>query len=148
MNPTPHIYYYSHPTTQGTHNLTQHLNYPTTNLIGAEPPNTPYILITPTYAGHPNKGGYTPSAVKHWLGNPQAKQNLAGIIGTGDINWGKEYCAAADELSQTTGAPVLYRVDRWGNTEDHNNINNGIRTHWRTLLRMLQSRNAHHKLQP
>lgn len=144
--PTPHIYYYTHPTTQGTHNLTTHLNYPATNINNAEPPQHPYILITPTYTGNPNKGGYLPSQLRHWLNNKNAQQNLVGIIGTGDINWGKEFCAAADELSAQHGAPVLYRVDRWGNTNDHNNINNGIRTHWRTLLRMQEARNANRKL--
>lgn len=145
MTPAPHIYYYTHPTTQGTGNLTKHLNYPATNITGAEPPTHPYILITPTYAGHPDKGGYTPSAIKHWLGNKQAQQNLVGIIGTGDINWGKEYCAAADELAQQHHVPVLYRVDRWGNAQDHRNINNGIKTHWRALLRMKEGNNAHQR---
>lgn len=140
--PTPHIYYYTHPTTKGTHHLTQHLPHPTHHIQEGKYPTTPYILITPTYAGHPDKGGYLPSQVRHWLNNPQAQQNLVGVIGTGDINWGKYFCAAADEIATKHNVPVLHRVDRWGNQTDIDTITNGINQHWETLCRMRKQTNA------
>ena len=91
--------------------------------------------MTPTYAGHPQRGGYLPSAVSHWLKNQQAQRYLVGVIGTGDINWGPEFCAAADEISRAHDVPVLHRIDRWGNEDDYTTINEGLDKHWAELCR-------------
>lgn len=90
MKHTPHIYYWTQPTTRGTHNVATRLHANTTPIHRDTPPPTaPYVLMTPTYAGHPERGGYLPSAVKHWLKDQQAQRYLVGVIGTGDINWGE-----------------------------------------------------------
>lgn len=89
--------------------------------------------MTPTYAGVPGKGGYCPSPVNRLLKDKTASQNLVGVIGTGDINWGSEYCAAAHEVSNTHNVPILHRIDRWGNNDDYQTINTGIKQHWDTL---------------
>ena len=136
MKHTPHIYYWTQPTTKGTHNVATHLTAHTTPIHRDTPPPTaPYVLMTPTYAGHPDKGGYLPSAVKHWLSGQAEQRYLVGVIGTGDINWGEEFCAAADEISRTHDVPVLHRIDRWGNEDDYTTINEGLDKHWAELCR-------------
>ena len=145
MTHTPHIYYWTQPTTRGTHNVATHLTAATTPIHRDTPPPTaPYVLMTPTYAGHPDKGGYLPSAVKHWLKHDAAQRYLVGVIGTGDINWGSEFCAAADEISRVHEVPVLHRVDRWGNEDDHRTINQGLDNHWAELCqRRIATLKAH-----
>lgn len=134
MTHTPHIYYWTQPTTRGTHNVATHLRATTTPIRRDTPPPTaPYVLMTPTYAGHPERGGYLPSPVKHWLKDQQAQRYLVGVIGTGDINWGSEFCAAADEISRVHEVPVLHRIDRWGNEDDYRTINEGLDNHWAEL---------------
>ena len=145
MTHTPHIYYWTQPTTKGTHNVATHLSATTTPIHrGTPPPTAPYVLMTPTYAGHPERGGYLPSAVKHWLKDRQAQRYLVGVIGTGDINWGSEFCAAADEISRVHEVPVLHRIDRWGNTDDYTTINEGLDKHWAELCqRRIATLKAH-----
>ena len=133
---TPQVYYWSQATTQGTSHVASHLGCPTIFIDRTTPPPTaPYAILTPTYAGHPQRGGYLPSAVKHWLKHRAAQRYLVGVIGTGDINWGEEFCAAADEISQAHEVPVLHRIDRWGNEDDYTTINQGLDKHWAELCR-------------
>ena len=130
----PHVFYWSQQGSRGTQHVASHLHCPTTPITRDTPPPTgPYAIMTPTYAGHPDKGGYIPGPVNHWLTNEQTQHYLIGVIGTGDINWGEKFCAAADEISNTHDVPVLYRVDRWGNEDDYAAINAGLAQHWATL---------------
>lgn len=131
---TPQVYYWTQATTKGTQHVASRLHCPATLITRGTPaPTTPYVLMTPTYAGRPDKGGYIPGPVNNWLKDASAQRYLVGVIGTGDINWGDEFCAAAHEISSTHDVPVLYRIDRWGNSEDHAAINAGINKHWATL---------------
>lgn len=76
-----------------------------------------YVLVVPTYGGG-SESPAIPKPVKIFLNNPQNRDLLRGVIGTGNTNFGEHYCKAADMVSAKTGVPVLARVELLGTQED------------------------------
>jgi protein involved in ribonucleotide reduction len=83
---------------------------------------TAYILVVPTYGGGSEKSAI-PKQVRAFLNVPSNRDNLIGVIGMGNINFGEHYCKAADLISAKTGVPVLGRVEIFGTEDDVNTIN-------------------------
>ena len=76
-----------------------------------------YILVLPTYGGG-NESPAIPKSVKVFLNNPQNRDLLRGVVGTGNTNFGEHYCKAADMVSAKTGVPVIAKVELLGTQED------------------------------
>ena len=83
---------------------------------------TAYILVVPTYGGGSEKSAI-PKQVRAFLNVPSNRDNLIGVIGMGNTNFGEHYCKAADLISAKTGVPVLGRVEIFGTEDDVNTIN-------------------------
>lgn len=83
---------------------------------------TRYILVVPTYGGGSEKSAI-PRQVRAFLNVPSNRDNLIGVIGMGNTNFGEHYCKAADMISTKTGVPVLGRVEIFGTEDDVNTIN-------------------------
>lgn len=83
---------------------------------------TAYILVVPTYGGGSEKSAI-PKQVRAFLNVPSNRDNLIGVIGMGNTNFGEHYCKAADLISAKTGVPVLGRVEIFGTEDDVNKIN-------------------------
>lgn len=75
----------------------------------------PYVLITPSYLT--TKRAVPPQVVK-FLNNEENRQHIQGVIGTGNINFNKDYCIAAQIVSQKCNVPLLYRLEITGTPTD------------------------------
>lgn len=76
-----------------------------------------YVLFVPTYGGGAESHS-VPRQVVKFLNLEQNRNNLAGIVGLGNTNFGEHYCKAAEIISAKTGAPILYRLEITGTSED------------------------------
>jgi protein involved in ribonucleotide reduction len=76
-----------------------------------------YVLVVPTYGGGA-EGPAIPKPVRVFLNNPANRDLLRGVIGTGNTNFGKHYCKAADMISAKTGVPIIARVEIMGTPSD------------------------------
>ena len=83
---------------------------------------TRYILIIPTYGGGSEKSAI-PKQVRAFLNVPSNRDNLIGVIGMGNTNFGEHYCKAAEIIAAKTGVPVIGRVEIFGTQDDVNTIN-------------------------
>jgi len=92
--------------------------------------DVPYVLITPTYgAGGP---GSVPKQVQKFLNQQGNADLLRGVIGTGNTNFGADYCRAAAVVSRRFGVPVLYKLEIFGTPDDLLAVHNGLDTFWTT----------------
>lgn len=80
-----------------------------------------YVLVVPTYGGGSEKSAI-PRQVRHFLNVEQNRTLLRGVIGTGNTNFGDNYCKAAELISDKTGVPIIARVEIFGTDEDVNKI--------------------------
>ena len=90
----------------------------------------PYVLCTPTY-GKPEGAGNVPPQVVKFLNQPANRENLIGVIGAGNTNFGGLFCVAADIISQKCGVPVLYKFELMGTPEDVEKVNQGLEEIWK-----------------
>lgn len=76
-----------------------------------------YVLVVPTYGGGSEKSAI-PRQVKQFLNIEQNRNLLRGVIGTGNTNFGDNYCKAAELISNKTGVPIVARVEIFGTEHD------------------------------
>ena len=79
------------------------------NVDDIETINKKYIFITPTY-----RYGEVPTSVNHFIHNNSG--NLLGTIGSGNRNWGINYCKAAYTIASDYHVECLYTFELSGNT--------------------------------
>ena len=110
-----------------THRFVQKLNVNSTRIPIVQDENEPlliksrYILVVPTYGGGSEKSAI-PRQVRAFLNIPTNRDNLIGVIGMGNTNFGEHYCKAADLIAAKTGVPILGRVEIFGTEDDVNTI--------------------------
>lgn len=77
----------------------------------------PFILITPTYGG-----GYAqkavPKPVIHFLNNEANREQLQGVVSTGNRNFGPGFCLAGRIIAEKCKVPNLHDVEVFGTPED------------------------------
>jgi protein involved in ribonucleotide reduction len=76
-----------------------------------------YVLVVPTYGGGSERSAI-PKQVRQFLNVEQNRSLLRGVIGTGNTNFGDNYCKAAEIISRKTGVPIIARVEIFGTDED------------------------------
>lgn len=122
------IHYWS-SSTRNTAALANKLTTPTIR-IDHDPVDDYTVLMTPTFE-QPRLGDYIPRPVRTWLGHNG--QWVIGVIGTGNRNFGSDYCRAAHDIADALRVPVLYRAELMGTTADIAAIDTGLRQHWKYL---------------
>ncbi|MEH6848139.1 class Ib ribonucleoside-diphosphate reductase assembly flavoprotein NrdI [Bacillus thuringiensis] len=74
----------------------------------------PYVLITYTTGI-----GKTPESVCEFLSKREEHgKHLKGVCGSGNMNWGGMFCAAADNISRDYGVKVLHKFEMSGLQSD------------------------------
>lgn len=124
-----HIAYFSYYS-GNTHKFVEKLEIPATRIpIKESPPliNEPYILFVPTYGGG-SEVRTVPKQVVEFLNIESNRENLVGIIGFGNTNFGSHYCKAANIISAKTGKPVLAKIEIFGTPEDVEYVKNILNT--------------------
>ena len=81
-----------------------------------------YVLLVPTYGGGSEKSAI-PRQVRHFLNIPENRDNLRGVIGLGNTNFGDNFCKAAEIISKKTGVPVIAKVEIFGTDDDVIKVN-------------------------
>jgi protein involved in ribonucleotide reduction len=85
-----------------------------------------FVLFIPTYGGG-SESSAVPRQVKKFLNISQNRDNLRGIVGFGNTNFGEHFCKAAEVISQKTGVPIIARVEIFGTPEDLNIVKERMR---------------------
>lgn len=85
----------------------------------------PRVLILPTYGAGPATKA-VPKQVIQFLNIEQNRNNVEGVIGTGNTNFHDAYCLAADIVSYKLQKPLLYRLEIVGTQEDVDNVREGV----------------------
>lgn len=99
----------------------------------------PYILVTPSYAGG-NQSFGVPRQVVKFLARKENRDNLLGVIGGGNRNFGEKFCIAADQISEKCGVPVLTRFEITGTNEEAADIKHKIEENWSQLVALRDAR--------
>lgn len=81
--------------------------------------NQPCIIITGTLGF-----GQVPSTVNKFIKNN--REHVIGLIGTGNSNWGLNFCKAVDILSARYNLPILAKVELRGSENDYKKIKKEI----------------------
>lgn len=76
-----------------------------------------YVLVVPTYGGG-SDGHAIPKSVREFLNIKSNRDNLRGVIGTGNTNFGEHYCKAAEMICEKTGVPLIAKVELLGTEAD------------------------------
>lgn len=80
-----------------------------------------FILITPTYA-HDDGLNAVPKPVIRFLNEENNRNNMVGVIGAGNRNFGHTFALAADVISRKCGVPLLHKFELFGNEEDRQKV--------------------------
>lgn len=76
-----------------------------------------FVLCVPTYGGGSDRTAI-PRQVRHFLNIKENRDNLRGVIGMGNTNFGNHFCKAANLISAKTGVPVIAKIEIFGTEED------------------------------
>ncbi|MDD7384528.1 MAG: class Ib ribonucleoside-diphosphate reductase assembly flavoprotein NrdI [Actinomycetaceae bacterium] len=95
--------------------------------------NEPYVILVPTYGGG-NTHGAVPKQAIHFL-NIKANRDLCvGVMSSGQKNFGKYYCIAADIIARKCGVRPLYRFELMGTPEDVRRAREGMEELWQSQI--------------
>jgi protein involved in ribonucleotide reduction len=97
----------------------------------------PYVLVVPTYGGTGGEGS-VPRQVIRFLNDPRNRQQLRGVIGAGNTNFGANYCMAGDIIAAKCQVPHLYRFELMGTPEDVSRVQQGLEEFWTRLSQTQQ----------
>ena len=78
---------------------------------------SPKVLILPTYGGGPETSA-VPKQVLTFLSTPDNRQNIVGVVGTGNTNFGAAYGLAAKLVARKLDVPLLNMVELFGTPEE------------------------------
>lgn len=87
-------------------------------------PDKPYVLITPTYG----ESGI-PVQVRKFIAKSKNRKMLAGVIASGNTNFGKDYAKAGHVISDKCKVPLLYTFELFGTTEDVTKVKEGLKNY-------------------
>lgn len=77
-----------------------------------------WVLLTPSYKAGNEDEVTLPAPVRAFLRSAVNRRRLLGIIGSGNRNFGAYYQAAARELAEVSGRPILFEFELAGTAED------------------------------
>lgn len=85
----------------------------------------PCVLIVPTFGAGPNTQA-VPRPVIRFLNIEQNRNQVKGVIGTGNTNFGDTFGYAADVVAQKLRVPVLYKLEISGTPVDVERVREGV----------------------
>lgn len=90
----------------------------------------PYVLICPTYGGGASITGDesrpVPKQVVHFLNDDHNRSLLRGVIASGNLNFGEDFCRAGDIIAAKCQVPYLYRFELMGTPHDVSRVQEGL----------------------
>jgi protein involved in ribonucleotide reduction len=128
------IVYFS-STTRNTDRFVRKLDIPSARIPlrrGDEPVTVdePYVLICPTYGGGASITGDesrpVPKQVVRFLNDDHNRSLLRGVIASGNLNFGEDFCRAGDIIAAKCQVPYLYRFELMGTPHDVSRVQEGL----------------------
>jgi protein involved in ribonucleotide reduction len=89
----------------------------------------PSVLVLPTYGGGEDKRA-VPIQVIKFLNDPVNRSLIAGVIATGNTNFGSSYAVAGEIVSAKLQVPLLYRVEILGTPHDIFEVKERLQKLW------------------
>jgi protein involved in ribonucleotide reduction len=89
----------------------------------------PFILITPTYSGK------VPEPVVSFLNESENRQNLLGVVNSGNMNFGADYGAAGRKIASKCNVPLLHVFELTGHLEDIEIVKRKVSKIWNSHTR-------------
>lgn len=97
----------------------------------------PFVLITPTYANDDGSNA-VPKPVIRFLNNAYNRENLIGVIGSGNRNFGETFALAGRIIAKKCNVPLLYRFELSGTPDDIKNVREGIKKLWASIAQKMK----------
>lgn len=66
-----------------------------------------------------------------FLNDVRNRENIRGVIGAGNTNFGTAYCLAARKIAAKLGIPELYRFELMGTPDDVRRVDEGLEEFWK-----------------
>lgn len=88
-------------------------------------PDGRFVLICPTYADGEGRGA-VPKQVIRFLNDPARRAQLAGVIGSGNRNFGATYALAGRIIAEKCKVPLLYSFELAGTDTDIARVREGL----------------------
>ncbi|AEX49411.1 class Ib ribonucleoside-diphosphate reductase assembly flavoprotein NrdI [Corynebacterium diphtheriae] len=85
----------------------------------------PYVLITPTYGGG-DLAKAVPKQVIKFLNVEQNRHFLAGVITSGNRNFGPAFCFAGTTIAHKCNVPELHRFELLGTNTDAHRVHDAV----------------------
>ncbi|ENM5726388.1 class Ib ribonucleoside-diphosphate reductase assembly flavoprotein NrdI [Vibrio mimicus] len=102
-------------------------------LIGVEQPlpeiTEPFVLVCPTYADGHGRGA-VPQEVIRLLKHPQARQNIKGVIGSGNRNFGHLFACSGKIVARNCQVPLLYQFELAGTDKELREVSGRLQQFW------------------
>ncbi|MEU5466773.1 class Ib ribonucleoside-diphosphate reductase assembly flavoprotein NrdI [Kocuria salsicia] len=92
----------------------------------------PYVLAVPSY-GRPGGAGSVPPQVVKFLNDAPSRQQLKGVLGAGNTNFGPLFCVAAEKVAAKCQVPLLYKFELMGTDEDVEKVTQGLEEFWQAF---------------
>lgn len=110
---------------RNTHRFVNKLPYKNIELSHSSKNETiidqPFVLITPTYGGG-HLGGAVPPVIIRFLNEKRNRDQMVGVISTGNRNFGKGFCLAGSVIASKCDVPELAQVEVFGTREDVDHV--------------------------
>lgn len=117
------VYYSS--STGNTESFVNRLDEPSVKLPVAyrEPLilSEPFILILPTYAAGDGRGAVPKSVIK-FLNHEENRRYLQGVVASGNMTFGENYCIGGRVVAAKCNVPLLYCFELRGTERDILNV--------------------------
>lgn len=101
--------------------------------IGVEQPlpeiTEPFVLVCPTYADGHGRGA-VPQEVIRLLKHPQARQNIKGVIGSGNRNFGHLFACSGKIVARNCQVPLLYQFELAGTDKELREVSGRLQQFW------------------
>lgn len=111
------------------------IRIPTSMKDEMAPITEPYVLICPTYADDDGSKA-VPKQVIRFLNNIHNRENMIGVISSGNRNFGHMFAYAGTVISRKCDVPLLYKFELSGTPDDIANVRQGVKKLWNSLKQM------------
>ncbi|ENM5762462.1 class Ib ribonucleoside-diphosphate reductase assembly flavoprotein NrdI [Vibrio mimicus] len=101
--------------------------------IGVEQPlpeiTEPFVLVCPTYADGHGRGA-VPQEVIRLLKHPLVRQNIKGVIGSGNRNFGYLFACSGKIVARNCQVPLLYQFELAGTDKELREVSGRLQQFW------------------
>lgn len=111
-----HVVYFTSKT-GNTRRFVEKLEIPNHQITKDLIMDQPFVLLTPTYADTSGRHS-VPTPVIKFLNVKENRENMIGVVGFGNRNFGRFFAIASEVISLKCNVPLLHKVELFGTADD------------------------------